>query len=64
LPAGALERVHLAVQHRAALLHAAIVPTPQDAAFVHEHRTDGNAALVEPVLGLLDCRANELVHGR
>ena len=45
LPPGVLERIHFAVQDRAALLHAAIVSSPDDAAAMDEHRADRNPAL-------------------
>src|SRR5262252_8143709 len=44
-PAGVLERVHLAVEHDAPALHPPIVPAPEDASAMDEHRTDGNPAL-------------------
>src|SRR5918999_892011 len=56
-----LERVHLAVQHGAATLHAAVVPAPADAAVVHEHRADRDASLAQTALGFGDRGAHELV---
>src|SRR5439155_5833768 len=50
----ALERVHLAVQDGAALLHTAIVATAEHAIAMHEHRADRNASFSEAALGLLD----------
>src|SRR5262249_43597889 len=61
-PAGVLERVHLAVEHDAAALHPPIVPAPEDAPAMDEHGADGNPALGQAALGLLDCGSKELVH--
>src|SRR5262247_4647283 len=61
-PAGVLERVHLAVEHDAPALHPPIVPAPEDASAMDEYRTDGNPALGQAALGLLDRRSEELVH--
>ena len=43
-PAGVLERIHLAVQDRAALLDPPVVAAPEDAPVVDEHRADRDAA--------------------
>src|SRR5215510_14441654 len=61
-PAGVLERVHLAVEHDAAALHPPIVLAPEDAPAMDEHGADGNPALGQAALSLLDCGSKELVH--
>src|SRR5262249_51424909 len=58
------ERVHLAVEHDAPALHAPIVSAPEDSAPMHEHGPDGDPALGQPALGLLDRRSEKLVHAR
>src|SRR5215831_5262275 len=45
LTSSVLERIHLAVQHRAAALHAAIVSTTDDASAMDDDRADRDAAL-------------------
>ena len=57
--AGVFERVHLAVEHDAPALHAAVVAAPEDSTAVHEHGADGNSALGQTSLGLLDCGSNQ-----
>ena len=52
--AGALERIHLAVEDRTALLNAPIVSAAQDGALVDEHRADRNAALSKPLLSFFN----------
>jgi hypothetical protein len=37
------------------------VAAPEDVSAVHEHRADGNSALGQTALGLLDCGSEELV---
>ena len=58
-----LERVHLAVQDRAALLHAAVVAAADDASLVHDHRTDRDAAFGEARLRFVDRGLEERIHG-
>src|SRR5262249_12950145 len=60
-PAGTLERIHLAVQHRAALLHAPVVSPPENPPAMHQRRADRNAALAEPERRLFDRCQQELV---
>lgn len=44
LPPGVLDRVHLAMQDRIALLHATIMATADDLAVAHQHRADRDTA--------------------
>ena len=48
LSGGEFQRIHLAVQHAAAALHAAVAPPAQDPALMHQDRTDRYAALGQP----------------
>src|SRR5438552_11795530 len=63
-PAGVLQSVHLAVEHRAPALHPPIVAASEDATVVHQHRADGDTALGQTTLGLFDRDSKELVHVR
>src|SRR5262249_56760996 len=60
--AGFPGRVHRAGEPDAPALPPPIVPAPEDASAMDEHRTDGNPALGQAALGLLDRRSEELVH--
>ncbi len=40
------------MQDRIVLLHAAIMPAPDDLAIAHQHRADGNPAFAQPLLRL------------
>src|SRR5437867_7386203 len=61
MASGVLERVHLAVENRAPLLHTAIVTAADDASAVHQHRSDRDAALCPPFFRLLDGGAQKLI---
>src|SRR6185437_7672493 len=61
LPAGILDRVHLAVQDRIALLHPPVMAAPDDLAIADQHRADRNAALPEPLLSLFIGDRQELL---
>src|SRR6266851_6558584 len=62
LTAGALERVHLPVQHRAQLLDAPIVPAPDDDPSVHEDRANGNPSFGQAELRFRNRRQEKGVH--
>ena len=61
--AGVFEGVHLAVEHDTPALNAPIVAAPEDSSAMHEDGADGNPALGQAPLRLLDCRSEKLVHG-
>jgi hypothetical protein len=63
LAAGALERVHLAVQNGAALLDAPVVAASDDRGAVHEQGADRNAAFRLSALCFVDGRSEKLIHG-
>src|SRR5262252_5077882 len=59
LTPGAFEGIHLAVKNRTALLHAPVVPAPENALAVRERRADRNAAFAKTLLGFGDRGAQE-----
>src|SRR5439155_412518 len=61
LTAGILERVHLRVQHRAALLDASVVPAPDDLPLSHDYRSDRDAALTQSLFCFGDGRREERI---
>jgi hypothetical protein len=50
------------VEHDAPALHATIVTASEDSTPVDEHGADGNPALGQTALGLLDCGSEVFVH--
>jgi hypothetical protein len=52
------------VQDRAAPLHAPVVAASDDAAVMHEHGSDRNAAFVESPLRFSDRGREKFVHGQ
>jgi hypothetical protein len=50
------------VEDDASALDTAIVAAPEDSTAVGEDGADGNPALGQTTLGLLDCGSEELVH--
>src|ERR1041384_2278885 len=63
LAAGILERVHLSVQHRAAVLYSAVVSPSDDLALRHDHRSDWDATFAETQLRLGDGRRQKWIAG-
>src|SRR6266545_4309749 len=61
LAAGVFERIHLAMQHRAAVLHSAVVTATDDLALSNDDRADRNAALAQALLGFGDGGGQERV---
>jgi len=61
LASGVLQRIHLAVQDRAASLHAPVVAAADDAPGVNQHRADGDAAFAGAGLRFRDRRLHEFV---
>jgi hypothetical protein len=59
--AGVFEGVHLAVEDGTAALDAAVVASAEDGAAMHEHRSDGDAAFGESLLGFFDGGVHEWV---
>src|SRR3989442_6393343 len=62
LTTGILERVRLAVENDAALLHPPIVATAENLPVVNEDRADGDTSLGQPALRFLDRRSQEFLH--
>src|SRR5690606_29915293 len=62
LASGVLECIHLPVQNGAAALYPAVMAPADDAAVVHQHRADGNAAFLQAQAGLVDGGLHEFVH--
>jgi hypothetical protein len=60
--AGALERVHLAMQRRTPELHAPVVAAADDPPLVHQRGADRDASFREAALRLLESRVEK--HGR
>jgi hypothetical protein len=54
--AGVAQAIQLAVIDGAARLHSAVMAAADDAAFVHQYRTDGNAAFGDAFPRLLEGR--------
>ena len=62
MPAGPLERVHLAVEHGAALLHAPVMSPPQHVPAVHKHGTNRNAAFGQSAFRFFDGFRQKAIH--
>ena len=62
VPARALERIHFAVQRRAALLDPPVVTAAEDAPLEHQHRADRDAAFRASALRLFDRCCEKHVH--
>ena len=61
-PPCSLEGIHLPVQDRAPLLHAAVMAAAHDHTFMHDDRSDRDASLGQPSLRLFDCCLHKRIH--
>src|SRR5262252_8234070 len=61
-PTGVLQGVHLPVEYRAAILHAAVVPPTDDLPLVDEDGADRDAPLGQPDRRLGDGALQKFVH--